>query len=137
MAKKETSWFSSAWNMTCPRCRTGKLFETSTFSFEKPFFMGKACPKCKQKYFLEPGFYYGAMFISYIIWGWFCLFFMGGLLIFLKFSITTSFLLLFLITAILYVWLFRFSRSIWIHIRVKYNPKVAGHINSIESGHEN
>ena len=48
----------------CPRCRQGRVFHTSAFS---PRFqdMHEACPRCEQHYEPEPGFYWGAMYISY------------------------------------------------------------------------
>ncbi len=124
LLKKDT-WFWSAFNMKCPKCRKGDLFNTPTFSFQKPFEMPKRCSCCKQKYFLEPGFYYGAMFISYIMTGWFCLFVIGFLMMVLGLSVWSAFAWLIAICAILFVWIFRFSRSLWIHIRVKYSPKTA------------
>ncbi len=79
------------------------------------------CPKCQQKYELEPGFYYGAMFISYILTGWFCLFFVGGCMWFLDMSVNASFLVLIVVLTIFFVWIFRISRSIWLSFNVKYD----------------
>lgn len=120
---KEKGLWASIFGMTCPSCRTGDLFETTTFSYQKSFDMHKRCPHCNQKYMLEPGFYYGAMFISYIITGWFCLGVLGICMLGFKMSVWSAFALLLLICAILFVWFFRISRSIWIHMRVPYNPK--------------
>ncbi len=85
--------------------------------------MPKRCPHCNQKYFPEPGFYYGAMFISYIITGWFCLAVMGILLLGFKMNVFGAFALLIFICGILFVWFFRISRTLWITIRVKFNSK--------------
>ena len=57
-------------NMKCPRCREGDLFDTPTFSFQKPFEMPERCSCCNQNYMPQVGFYYGAMFLSYVFWGW-------------------------------------------------------------------
>ncbi len=111
------------WGMKCPRCGHGDLFETSTFSFQKSFEMPDKCPECGQTYMPEPGFYYGAMFISYIFTGWLMLIILGLFILIFKWSIGASFAVLFTITAILFVWFFRISRSIWINIRVKHSPK--------------
>jgi uncharacterized protein (DUF983 family) len=49
--------------LRCPRCHTGPLFThpaLSTRFMEMP----EACPVCHQTYEPEPGFYYGAMYIS-------------------------------------------------------------------------
>lgn len=120
--KAPRSLISSIFGMRCPRCRTGKMFETGSFSFKKPFDMHKECSHCKQNFWPEPGFYYGAMFISYIFIGWFCIFFAMFFHWVLGWSITASFGLLIAVCALLFVWFFRLARSIWIHFIVKYKP---------------
>ena len=49
--------------LRCPRCHTGKLFTHSALSF-KFMDMPAECPVCHQTFEPEPGFYYGAMYIS-------------------------------------------------------------------------
>jgi len=121
LLKKGTKAYSMI-KMKCPRCNEGDLFKTATYSFKLPFEMYDRCPVCNQNYLPEPGFYYGAMFISYIIWGWMCLA-MAGLFIWgMGMSVNGGFALILLISAVFFVWLFRFSRSIWISINVKYKP---------------
>ncbi len=84
--------------------------------------MPQNCPVCGQKYFLGPGFYYGAMFISYIITGWFCLIFVGTLMLVFDVDLDWAFALLVVVIAILFVWIFRLARAIWINFNVKYKP---------------
>lgn len=119
---KKGSKSYSVFGLKCPRCHEGKLFETGTFEFSKPFEMPKHCSVCKQDFEPEPGFYYGAMFISYIFMGWFCIGFLAILHWVLKWSILSSFLLLIVISLLLLVWIFRTSRSVWININVGYDP---------------
>lgn len=121
---KKGSKLFSIWNMKCPRCNEGDLFDTGSFSFQKPFDMPKRCPTCNQTYMPEPGFYYGAMFISYILTGWFSLFFAMFFHWILDWGLFSTFALLILILGIFFVWIFRFSRSVWISVNVKYNPNV-------------
>lgn len=106
----------------CPRCHTGRLFETGVFSFSKPFHMQGYCPECKLNYYPEPGFYYGSMFISYIITGFYCLGFMGLCIFFTDLSVEAAFGVLFVTLLIFYVWFFRTARSLWIHLNVRYDP---------------
>ena len=115
----------SIFKMKCPKCHEGDLFPTGTFSFQKPFDMHDRCPNCNENYAPEPGFYYGAMFISYIITGWFCLAFVGLLILGFGWSINASFAALIVVIAILFVWIFRISRSLWINVVVKYDPNKA------------
>ena len=56
----------------CPRCQEGDLF-IKPFEFTKPLNMPERCPVCHQKFEPEPGFYYGAMFLSYIFSAFFFL----------------------------------------------------------------
>ena len=44
----------------CPRCREGKLFESRTR-------MHKECPVCHLVWEREPGYFLGAMYVSYPI----------------------------------------------------------------------
>lgn len=126
---KEGTIGYSIMQMKCPRCRKGDLFPTRTFSFDRPFNMHKRCQHCDQTYSPEPGFYYGAMFISYVLTAFFCLIVLGILILGFKMSIGASFAVLLLICAILFVWFFRISRSIWVNMRVGYNPEKATRIH--------
>ncbi|MCB0642819.1 MAG: DUF983 domain-containing protein [Phaeodactylibacter sp.] len=115
----------SIFNLKCPKCHTGDLFETGSFSFKKPFDMPDHCPHCQQDFMPEPGFYYGAMFISYIFTGWFCI----GLVALLHWgfgwSTNASFATLIAVMAILFVYTFRLARAIWLNINYKYDPNRA------------
>jgi uncharacterized protein (DUF983 family) len=51
--------------LRCPRCHEGKLFSVPAYTLTKFADMPEACPVCGQAYEPEPGFYYGAMFVSY------------------------------------------------------------------------
>ncbi|MCC3153202.1 DUF983 domain-containing protein [Hymenobacter sp. BT770] len=50
--------------LRCPRCHEGKIFTSRAFSFQFAD-MPAVCPVCGQPTEPEPGFYYGAMFVSY------------------------------------------------------------------------
>jgi hypothetical protein len=100
----------------------GDLFEKRILAFRKPFFMPERCPKCGQSYFPEPGFYYGAMFMSYIITAFFSLGVVGFCIIVLDWSVEASFALLIFLHVVLFVWFFRTARSSWIHMTVRYDP---------------
>jgi uncharacterized protein (DUF983 family) len=46
----------------CPRCRSGKIFRRSVWLFPP---MYERCPACNLKFEREPGYFLGAMYISY------------------------------------------------------------------------
>lgn len=52
----------------CPQCKSEKIFQTPfrilPFSFAK---MHDDCPKCHHHYETEPGFFIGAMYMSYAL----------------------------------------------------------------------
>ena len=77
-------------------------------------------------YFPEPGFYYGAMFISYIASGFFSIGFIMLLHWVLKLSVELSFAILIAIAVLFYVFVFRISRSIWLGLMA--NTKLKGKI---------
>ncbi len=120
---KKGSKAYSIFYLKCPRCQEGETFETGSWSFVKPFDMLERCPHCDLNYFPEPGYYYGAMFISYIWTGWFCLLFIALFHWFLGLSQTAAFSLLGVFLAINFVYIFRISRLMWININVKYRKE--------------
>ena len=111
--------------MKCPRCHEGHLFNSRILEFKGLDNMPSHCSYCKQKFEPEPGYWYGAMFISYILSGWFCLIFVGVLMLIFKLNVWWSFFLLLLVVVPSYGWLFRISRSLWIHFNIKYDPSKA------------
>lgn len=104
----------------CPRCQEGDLF-IEPFQISKPVDMPTNCPVCGQLYEPEPGFYYGSMFISYIISAFFFLGIMGTCIIVFKMSLNASMGILLVIAALTYLFFLRMSRSLWINIMVKYD----------------
>ncbi len=51
----------------CPRCREGKMFLHSPLSYRKFDKMNETCPVCSLRFEVEPGFFWGAMYISYAL----------------------------------------------------------------------
>lgn len=116
--------FSSIWNYKCPRCRKGDLF-VKPFQMNAPLNMHESCSHCQQKFEPEPGYYFGAMFVSYIWTAFCCLGIMGFCMIVLGWSVGSSFALLLFVSAISYFWVARISRSMYIHLDVRYDEQVA------------
>lgn len=112
----------SVFNFKCPKCHIGDLYPTALFSFSKTFVMYEKCPACRQHYVIEPGFYWGAMYIAYmlssgLILGGFAILFFA-----FKLTILQSFFTVLLIVFLLYGFIFRMARSIWINLYVHYDP---------------
>jgi uncharacterized protein (DUF983 family) len=112
---------SSIFKLRCPRCRQGDLF-SKPFELSKPLEMPEKCSICGQKLEPEPGFYFGAMFLSYGISAWVLLLLSLFLVFYFKWSVGTAMLIVLGVAALFYIKLMRFSRSLWIHLMVKYDP---------------
>lgn len=91
----------------------------------KPVDMNHSCEVCGQVFEPEPGFYYGAMFISYILSGW--IFILLALLFVFGFnwSLELAMGVVVAFAVLTFFKLMRVSRSLWIHFMVKYNPEIA------------
>jgi len=105
----------------CPRCHEGDVFvNQNPYDFKHFFDMPKHCSLCNLKYEPEPGFFYGAMYVSYglsitlagIIW-----FFMTLLELNFWAIIWTIVAVLLLSIPVL----FKISRVIWINLFVHYD----------------
>jgi len=67
MLKKGDKLYS-VFHFNCPRCHEGKLFKGGfSYSFSKITDMHTHCPNCNLKFEREPGFFYGAMYVSYAL----------------------------------------------------------------------
>lgn len=98
------------------------MFEKGNFFHPLRFHrMNKSCERCGQSFEPEPGFYFGAMFVSYgvntalFIGVWVLL----SLLVD-DYSLTTLLMLLGLTVIIFLPLTFRLSRSVWIAIFVPF-----------------
>jgi len=117
----------AAIKMKCPRCHEGDVFETKNpFVLNKMTAMHEHCPHCHLKYEREVGYFYGSMFISYIL----------NIALFV--SITVAYYAYFenkvdwrlyiggyvLLTFLVFPVIYRFSRSIWLQIFNDYEPAI-------------
>ena len=110
--------------MKCPHCREGNLFlYKNPFNLKKFDKMPEFCPVCNQSFFPEVGFYYGAMYMSYmlsiaivvpIFFIWWFLF--GFQLIPMLTVISVTLIVL---TPVVY----RYSRMLWIYITVPFDKE--------------
>jgi uncharacterized protein (DUF983 family) len=55
-------------NFKCPHCHEGEFFKSrNPYNFKEMSATYERCPKCDRKLYIEPGFYYGAMYVSYAL----------------------------------------------------------------------
>ena len=116
--------FSSIYQYKCPRCRQGDLF-VAPFNFKDPLNMNEKCSCCEQRFEPEPGYYFGAMFISYGWTVWTIMAIVGICMLVLHWSVEQSFALVIFVSAISYFFIARISRSMYIHMDVRYDEEKA------------
>ena len=116
------SWLSSCWSYKCPRCRQSNLFKIP-LDVKKPLDMNKGCDHCDLNFEPEPGFYYGAMFISYIITAFLFLAIALILVFYFKWSVNAAMAIVILVGILIFLKILRVSRSVYIHLMVKYDKK--------------
>ncbi len=100
--------------LKCPKCGEGDLFcNKSVYQYKGYFDLPEVCPVCKQDFKIEPGFYYGAMYVSY------GLTIAVNVAVFIAMSVEW-YLIADVITLILTLpYLFKVSRALWIALVVK------------------
>lgn len=108
--------------LKCPKCHEGELFADKNPYHLKTFTkMHSHCSRCNFKYDMEPGFFWGAMYVSYA----FVIFYSGVLLlpVYILFHppllnlLVFNFILIILAIPVT----FRISRAIWLNIFVNYD----------------
>lgn len=124
--------FSSIYQYKCPRCREGDLF-VKPFNMSKPLDMNEKCSCCGQNFEPEPGYYFGAMFISYGWTVWTIMAIVGFCMLVLGWSVEASFTLVILVSAVSYFFIARISRAMYIHMDVRYDKQLAASTKSTET----
>ena len=115
--------FRAMWQYKCPKCRSknSSLFK-KPFQFTKPLDMNDSCDKCGQDFEPEPGYYYGAMFISYILSSFILLPIALVLVFYFNFTDLQMMGVIILLGVLMFFRILRVSRALWIHAMIKYDP---------------
>ncbi len=121
--------FKAMWNNKCPQCREGNLYK-EPFSFSEPLAMHDRCPKCDLDFNPEPGFYFGALIISYAISSWMLL--LPALLLVFKFdwSVNQAMVFALVLAAVTYFKILRGSRALYLHLILRYDKSSRNSDNS-------
>lgn len=117
--------------MKCPRCRRGPMFNDNNpyknLSLSHITDMPETCPVCKQKYEMEPGFWYGTGYVSYALAVAISVTSFIAWLVLIGVSVSDARIFAWLgftifLLIVLQPWLMRLSRVIYLYFFVKYNP---------------
>jgi Protein of unknown function (DUF983) len=127
MLEKGTKLYAIV-HQKCPRCHEGELWTNKLwFAGAKAmltqvdYCMHENCPVCNLKYDMEPGFWWGAMYMAYAFSSGVLLFVSGLYLLFFKFNMPV-FLAVLSLTALLgFLYNARLSRAAYISLWVNYD----------------
>lgn len=127
MPDSKPSRLSAFLDCKCPRCMKGRVFKYSVFNPAKFSKTNDYCPECQLKFEHETGFFWSAMYISYVFSAGIMLVF-GVIAINLDWSFKT--ILMVLIPSILVItpFSFRYSRMLVLylmHPHRRYDPEAA------------
>jgi uncharacterized protein (DUF983 family) len=110
---------------TCPKCQNESMyFDKNPLHLNKILKMHENCSHCGLRYQIEPSFFYGAMYVSYglnVAIG--IAAFIISFVIF-ESSLEVAFLAIIVSLVILFPFVLRWSRNIYINMFVSYNPKL-------------
>lgn len=122
MTDKSNS-FTSIITFKCPKCHDSDLFcNQHIYQFKGFFNMPDECPKCGQDFQMEPGFYFGAMYVSYGLTIALNVAVFVALLVFNSYSVRNFLILDFFVLLVTLPYVFKVSRAVWIAMMVKYDP---------------
>ena len=114
---KQKKVLSAVLEGRCPRCRQGKVFQYPLLKVTRFNSTHKNCPVCDLQFEREPGFWYGAMYVSY---GFSVgLFLVTSILLYTVFGdppLTIYIAVIVALAAITYPANFRYSRLVYLYL---------------------
>ncbi len=120
---KGSKLYSIATN-TCPKCNEGRFFVTNNpYDLKRFDKINEACAYCGESFLREPGFYIGAMYVSYALSVALVITSFIGFVVLLDLEINMVLAVLIPSILLLLPILFRTARIIWLNIFVKYDPE--------------
>jgi uncharacterized protein (DUF983 family) len=121
---KKGSKLNSILTGSCPKCQKESMYsDKNPLHLTKVLKMNENCSHCGLKYQIEPSFFYGAMYVSYglnVAVG-IAAFIVS--FVFFKTTIEESFIAIVLSLIILFPFVLRLSRNLYINMFVSYDPK--------------
>jgi ribosomal protein S27AE len=112
----------------CPRCHEGDLFNNpNPYDPSTIGDMPENCPNCGQKFLLEPGFYYGAMYVSYALTVALSVAVFVAMIVLWEFNTLWYLGLNALAIILCFPWIFRTSRAVWFNFFVSYQKGALKH----------
>lgn len=121
---KKGSKLNSILTGSCPKCQNESMYlDKNALHLTNVLKMNENCSHCGLKYQLEPSFFYGAMYVSYglnVAVG-IAAFIVS--FIFFGATIEQSFLAIVITLIVLFPFVLRLARNLYINMFVSYDPK--------------
>ncbi|MBS7252460.1 DUF983 domain-containing protein [Flavobacterium branchiicola] len=121
---KKGSKLNSILTGSCPKCQNESMYsDKNPLHLTKVLKMNENCSHCGLKYQIEPSFFYGAMYVSYglnVAVG-IAAFIVS--FVFFGASIEQSFIAIVITLILLFPFVLRLSRNLYINMFVSYDPK--------------
>lgn len=122
MLKKGTKLYSILTG-TCPRCQKESMYkDENPLHLKNILKMNESCSHCGLKYQIEPSFFYGAMYVSYALNVAIGIAAFIVSFVLFESSLKTSFISIIASSILLYPFVLRWSRNIYINIFISYDP---------------
>lgn len=110
---------------SCPKCQNKSMYsDKNPLHLTKVLKMNEKCSHCGLRYQLEPSFFYGAMYVSYGLNVAIGVVAFIVSFVFFETTIEKSFLSIIITLIVLFPFVLRLSRNIYINMFVSYDPKV-------------
>lgn len=120
---KKGSKLNSILTGSCPKCQNESMYlDKNPLHLTKVLKMNENCSHCGLKYQLEPSFFYGAMYVSYglnVAVG-IAAFIVS--FVFFETTIEQSFLAIVIALIVLFPFVLRLSRNLYINMFISYDP---------------
>lgn len=108
----------------CPECHKGDFFESNPYDLKKVGNIHTNCAHCSLKYSKEPGFYYGAMYVSYALGsGVFMGLYLINYLLNLQLSLVSFLVIMSAVMIVGTPYLYHLSKIIWANLFFHYKGK--------------
>ena len=120
MSNKKSPLYSVL-NNKCPRCHEGSFFITNNpYDLKRFGNLNDRCPVCNEDVRREPGYYFGATYVSYGLTVSFGIGLFLLLCVVFSVEVVPYIIILSTLLILLMPLFYRFSRIIWIHMFVKF-----------------
>ena len=121
---KKGSKLNSILTGSCPRCQNESMYlDKNPLHFSKILKMHEKCSHCDLTYQIEPSFFYGAMYVSYALNVALSVAAFVITYLFIHSSLKTSFITIIVSNIVLFPFVLRWSRNIYINMFVSFDKK--------------